>query len=125
MLDYLNTNNKCDNIVLGDKMLELNNIYKMDCLEGMKQFPDKYFDWVIADPPYGGAGSEFKRDDKSRFGGRFDSYKLSRTGGTWADKYGKCIIDWDISPPKAYFDEMFRVSKNQIIWGGELLRFTS
>lgn len=118
MLDCLNTNNKCDNIVLGDKMLELNNIYKMDCLEGMKQFPDKYFDWVIADPPYGGAGNEFKRDDKLRFGGRFDKYKLSRTGGTWASKYNKNIIEWDVSPQKEYFDEMFRVSKNQIIWGG-------
>lgn len=61
-----------------------------------------------------------------RFGGWFDRYKkedttkkiVSRTGGTWATKYGKKIIDWDIAPSKEYFDELFRVSKNQIIWGG-------
>ncbi len=42
----------------------------------------------------------------------------SRTGGTWAAKYGKSIIDWDIAPNKEFFDELFRVSENQIIWGG-------
>ena len=34
-------------------MLEINKIYNMDCMQGMAQFPDKYFDWCIADPPYG------------------------------------------------------------------------
>ena len=42
----------------------------------------------------------------------------SRTGGTWAAKYGKKIIAWDVAPGKEYFDELFRVSRNQIIWGG-------
>lgn len=41
-----------------------------------------------------------------------------RTGGTWAGKYGKKIIAWDVAPGKEYFDELFRVSRNQIIWGG-------
>ena len=41
-----------------------------------------------------------------------------RTGGTWAEKYGKKIIAWDVAPGKQYFDELFRVSRNQIIWGG-------
>ena len=79
----------------------------------------------------------------NRFGERFDRYKLenrpsaqykteagtrthekygggivSRTGGTWASKFGKKIIAWDIAPPKEYFDELFRISRNQIIWGG-------
>ena len=44
--------------------------------------------------------------------------ELSRTGGTWAAKYGKKIVEWDIAPKQEYFDELFRVSKNQIIWGG-------
>lgn len=34
-------------------MLELNRLYNMDCMDGMKQFPDKYFDLAIVDPPYG------------------------------------------------------------------------
>lgn len=59
----------------------------------------------------------------NRFGQRFDRYKTAaggvfRTGGTWAGKYGKKIIAWDTAPEKAYFDELFRVSQAQIIWGG-------
>jgi site-specific DNA-methyltransferase (adenine-specific) len=78
-------------------MLELNRIYNMDCMEGMKQFPDKYFELAIVDPPYGiGAGKE-------------------KPHNGWKD-YG--IKHWDNqSPDKAYFEELFRVSQNQIIWG--------
>ena len=47
----------------------------MDCMQGMAQFPDQFFDLAVVDPPYGGAAGEFKRSDKSRFGGRFDQYK--------------------------------------------------
>ena len=102
--------------------------YNMDCLEGMKQFPDKYFDLAIVDPPYGGAGKDaeetFNGAIQGRFGGRFEKYidngkiDAARTGGTWASKYGKSINNWDIAPSKEYFEELFRVSKNQIIWGG-------
>lgn len=70
-----------------------------------------------------------------RFGGRFKRYiiepstkpenrescnniKATRTGGQWAAKYGSNIAEWDIAPPKEYFDELARVSKHQIIWGG-------
>ena len=78
-------------------MLELNKLYNMDCMEGMKQFPDKYFELAIVDPPYGiGAGKE-------------------KPHNGWKD-YG--IKHWDNqSPDKAYFEELFRVSQNQIIWG--------
>ena len=51
--------------------------------------------------------------------------KITRTGGTWAAKYqsqggvfSRDISYWDIAPDKSYFDELFRVSKDQIIWGG-------
>lgn len=100
------------------KMLELNKVYNMDCMEGMRQFPDKYFELAVVDPPFGGAGKEFKGYNKSRFGGRFDKYKVSRTGGTWANKYEHKIIAWDTAPDDEYFKELFRVSKEQIIWGG-------
>lgn len=41
-------------------MLETNHCYNMDCLEGMKQFPDGYFDLAVVDPPYGGGGYAFR-----------------------------------------------------------------
>lgn len=52
------------------------------------------------------------------------SARVSRTGGTWSAKYqtggifDEDIRTWDKAPPKEYFDELFRISKNQIIWGG-------
>ena len=71
----------------------------MDCMVGMKQFPDKYFDLAIVDPPYGIA----------RFGNRVElSNRICKE-----EKINK----WDIKPTQEYFDELFRVSKNQIIWG--------
>jgi len=110
-------------------MLELNKLYNMDCMDGMKLFPDKYFELAICDPPYGGAGKEFKdKCGRLNFRGknsRWEKYKpekisVCRTGGTWSNKYEdkSVITDWDIAPPSEYFDELFRVSKNQIIWGG-------
>lgn len=83
----------------GDKMLEMNQLYNMDCMEGMKQFPDKYFELAIVDPPYGIA----------RFGNRVE---LSNR----IDKNAR-INKWDVKPTQEYFDELFRISKNQIIWG--------
>lgn len=60
--------------------------YNMDCMDGMKQFPDKYFDLAIVDPPYGdGNGGVLTGSEK----GSTDTRKMSRTGGTWAKKYGK------------------------------------
>jgi len=71
----------------------------MDCMEGMGQFPDKYFDLAIVDPPYGVGIT-----NQSKFG---SSEKI--------DKYGK---QWDKRPDSTYFTELKRVSKHQIIWGG-------
>lgn len=108
--------------------------YNMDCIEGMKQFPDKYFDLAIVDPPYGDATNEscvikarssfgvkykidssFKNEHGTHFRGKS---KVHRTGGKCSAKYGDKIKHWDVAPPQEYFDELFRVSKNQIIWGG-------
>lgn len=65
----------------------------------MARYPDKHFQLAICDIPYG-LGD-----------------KLTQ-GGTWAKKYKKGDADWDKLPTKEYFDELFRVSENQIIWGG-------
>ena len=51
--------------------------YNMDCMQGMKEFPDKYFDLAIVDPPFGGGQyDECKKKKRGRFGGRFDKYHI-------------------------------------------------
>ena len=77
-------------------MIELLNC---DCMEYMATVPDKYFDLAIVDPPYG-----------IDMGNKINSV----TGGV------KHIAkDWDkYTPTQEYWDELFRVSKNQIVWGG-------
>lgn len=107
----------------------------MDCMEGMKEYPDDCFDLAIVDPPYGGAGVDttIHGAEDGRFGNKgswFEKYreiKASRTGGGWASRLDpdRKINKWDVAPDKEYFKELFRVSKNQIIWGGELLRLTT
>lgn len=80
-------------------------VFNMDCIEGMKQYPDKYFELAIVDPPYGievnismGRRKGDKKSDYHKFAGN------------------------DLSiPNKDYFDELFRVSKNQIVWGGNYM----
>lgn len=71
-----------------------------DCIEGMKRYPDNYFDLAVCDPPYGDgshsdgditAGGVWRTSNGTRFGGTFDRYtsKVYRTGGGWAKKFGK------------------------------------
>src|SRR5690606_15460255 len=74
-------------------------IENCDNMALMARYPDKYFDLAIVDIPYG-LGD-----------------KLT-TGGTWASKYKTGDADWDVLPTEEYFKELFRVSENQIIWGG-------
>jgi len=65
----------------------------------MAEYPDNHFDLAIVDPPYG-----------------IDAGKMTMGSGKHKFKKNK---DWDSGiPDKTYFDELFRVSKNQIIWGG-------
>ncbi len=77
--------------------------YNMDCMVGMKEFPDKYFDLAIVDPPYGIAECGSKNHTRSKLA-KAKNYK-GYTGGDLS------------SPDKVYFDELIRVSKNQIIFG--------
>lgn len=89
--------------------------YCMDCMEGMKQFPDKFFDVAIVDPPYGiNAPDMAMGTNKGRSG---DGYPAESTASR-LKAVGKAG-NWDAHPPDTeYFKELFRVSKNQIIWGG-------
>lgn len=103
----------------------MNIVYNQDCLEAMKQMPDNAFDLAIVDPPYGGGGdadaeNTFNGGLIGRSGGNFEKYfgndKRGHMGGGMAKRYG--YGHWDIAPGKEYFEELFRVSKNQVIWGG-------
>lgn len=88
----------------------LSKAYNCDCLEYMKSLPDNYFDLAIADPPYGiGASKPSKKP----------SNILQKNGSIMSASvtdFGK--KDWDNNiPTQEFFDELRRVSKNQIIWG--------
>ena len=84
--------------------------FNIDCMEYMKTLPDKAFELAVVDPPYGNGGGEFSSRNGTRFGGRFDRYDK--------DKKLRKKSNWDYVPGEDYFKELFRVSKNQIIWGG-------
>ena len=77
----------------------LSVVYLEDCVQGLKRFADKHFDLAIVDPPYG----------------------IGATNGT--GKYGRLKFQnkkecWDTSiPTDEYWNELFRASKNQIVWG--------
>ena len=61
-----------------------------------------------------------QRDFFPRFGQRFDRYKMCEDRGRLGEKTGqvKKIIAWDVAPGKEYFEQLFRISRRQIIWGG-------
>jgi len=84
----------------------ISEVYNMDCIEGMKTYPDKHFDLAVVDPPYGIGFGEFNRTNKASNGERYK-----------ANKYKNSNWDDDI-PSDEYFTELMRVSKNQIVWGG-------
>jgi len=78
------------------------NLYNQDCMEAMAGFDDNQFDLAIVDPPYGYGDKKtdilnFRQKEQHR--------------------------EWNIAPNENYFKELFRVSKNQIIWGGNYFPF--
>lgn len=82
----------------------ISEVYNIDCMEYLRECDDGAFDLAIVDPPYG------IRDAGGQTGG---SGKLK--GRVFNNGY---IDRWDKAPSQEYFDELRRVSKNQIIWGG-------
>ena len=90
------------NNLIGQKITDTIKIYKCDNMELMAQTPDKYYDLAIVDPPYGinmGGG---------KIGNSKTNYKLFAGGDTSI-------------PDDKYFYEIFRISKNQIIWGANYM----
>ena len=77
----------------------INKVIQGDCLEVMKQMPDKCVDLVLTDPPYG--------------------IGMNKHFGSGVENIPTIDGDWDNNiPSKEYFDEIFRVSKNQVFFGG-------
>ena len=78
------------------------NLHNIDCMVALKEMSDNEFDLAIVDPPYGYGNKKtnilnFRQKQQHR--------------------------DWNIAPDKNYFDELFRVSKNQIVWGGNYFSY--
>lgn len=79
------------------------NFYNVDCMQFMQDKPNKYYDLAIVDPPYGiGVSGQKEKIKNKKSDRKYHEEKF------W---------DKDI-PPKKYFYDLFRISKNQIIWGG-------
>jgi site-specific DNA-methyltransferase (adenine-specific) len=81
-------------------MTKISEAVLMDNMEYMAKFPDKYFQLACVDPPYG-IGDKFKGGAT----GKMNFNEIVNKG-------------WDKAPTDEYFKELFRVSENQIIWGG-------
>jgi site-specific DNA-methyltransferase (adenine-specific) len=92
-----------------------NVVHLQDCMELMASKPDKYYDLAVVDPPYGIGADSAKISHKRTKPSRPNSY-------TQYPKFRYHKTDWDKNRPKQiYFNELFRVSKMQIIWGANYL----
>lgn len=93
--------------------MSVSESHLIDNMEFMAKYPDGYFELAIVDPPYGIGLSGYSTSPKKIFG------KLVKCRGS-----AFAVKSWDaVKPPDDYFRELFRVSRNQIIWGGNY--FTS
>jgi site-specific DNA-methyltransferase (adenine-specific) len=80
-----------------------NKVYLEDCIEALKRFSDGYFDIAVVDPPYGIGANKMQL-------------------GNGKKKIYRGEADWDNAIPTAeYWEQLFRVSKNQIVWGGNYM----
>lgn len=84
-------------------ILRKNQLVNLDCMKALKEYPDNHFDLAIVDPPY------FSGPEKRGFYGR----AVSPIG---VKRMYQKSNSWGI-PDKSYFNELFRVSKEQIVWG--------
>lgn len=82
--------------------MPISEVYNIDCMDYMRTIPNKYFTLAVVDPPYG-------LDAKSTHDrGKLKDRCLNRGN----------IQRWDVRPGQEYFEELFRISQNQVIWGG-------
>lgn len=103
-------------------------LYNCDCMEYMRGLEDGAFDLAIVDPPYGinaakmgmGGTKDNPRIARKLYKEHSDKGRLNSGSGKLKNRVlNRSAIDWDNAvPPQEYFDELFRVSKHQIIWEG-------
>ncbi len=84
--------------------MQESKVYNVDCMEYMKTISDNYFDLVLADPPYGFEHKTTRKESKTNTGNKF---AIRYSGKEWNNK----------TPPAEYWEQLFRVSKNQIVFG--------
>ena len=94
------------------------HLFNMDCMEYMAQFSDGYFELAIVDPPYGINAPIMSPTQTPTQRNRLQ--RLNGGGGKLKSRIlNNSVINWDSQiPSEMYFSELKRVSKNQIIWGG-------
>ena len=92
--------------------------YNMDCMEAMREMPDKEYELAIVDPPYGIGADSFNNGAGSADhpqGSTTKRLRLNSGSGKLKDRALQNMnCSWDVErPPQEYFDELFRISKNQ------------
>ena len=86
-----------------DEHFDRISFYNGDCMDLLKQTPDKYYDLALVDPPYGIGANKM-------------------TLGNGKKKIYRGQADWDNTiPSEEYWEQLFRVSKNQVVWGGNYM----
>jgi site-specific DNA-methyltransferase (adenine-specific) len=83
----------------------ISEVFNIDCMEGMKNYPDKFFDLAVVDPPYG----------------ININVSMGRRKGDKKSSYHKFAGNDSTIPDEIYFNELQRISTNQIIWGGNYM----
>ena len=106
-------------------MKPVSEIHNCDCIEFMRTIPDKFFDLAVVDPPYGinvtrmamGSGGGILKQESTVQ--KLRNTRLKGSGKLKDRVINMMSCDWDLNPPDAdYFSELFRVSHNQVVWGG-------
>lgn len=124
MVEFLDVNGNKQSF---DEKGHFNIAFNADCMEFLRNCPDNAFQLCVCDPPYGINADLFNNGsgaskDNGIYGTavRLRKGRLNQGGGKLKTRLlNQSDISWDCAPPpKEYFDELFRVSKNQIIWGG-------
>lgn len=102
----------------------VSEVFNCDCMDYMRTIPDKYFDLAIVDPPYGINAPKMEMGGGYSNGAYSSKKRLNGGSGKLKNRIlNKSDCTWDETPPDdEYFTELFRISKNQIIWGGNYFK---
>ena len=98
--------------------------YCCDCMDAMREFPDKFFDLAIVDPPFGinvasHKGGKIVGGGYRAFGGKKHGIRAKPESACTSKPYH--TFDDSAPPDEGYFRELERVSKHRIIWGGNFM----